>query len=150
MIGPGWLPRPRPVLRRWRPTLAYTGRRARRPGRAQTSARSEPAVNTEIMLFDQVPAELPVARVQSRAWYASLGDDARRWLHARWRWLAPRTVPVTVALIGMIAMIASAHYLSNLATAPLERMPAPVLVEPDQLASMPLEIGSLTPTQHAP
>jgi hypothetical protein len=73
------------------------------------------------MLFDQPPSELPVARLHQRGRLPSMSHALVEWLAARWQWLRPRTVPVIVAFIGMCAVMASAHYLSKLAT----QMPAP-------------------------
>jgi hypothetical protein len=73
------------------------------------------------MLFDQPPSELPVARLHQRGQLPSLSLALVSWLTARWQWLRPRTVPVIVAFIGMCAVMASAHYLSQLAT----QMPPP-------------------------
>jgi hypothetical protein len=138
VIGPGWLPRP--PQRQRRPTLAYT--RKRRCVRAIHDARSPSAVNNDAMLFDQRPTELPVATLRSHSWRATIASDFRRWTNARWRWLAPRTVPVLVAMIGMVALLASAHYLSNLAMQPPERVEnAPVVVDSDQLAAIKINVG---------
>jgi 4-amino-4-deoxy-L-arabinose transferase-like glycosyltransferase len=73
------------------------------------------------MLFDQPPSELPVARLHQRGRLPSISHALVAWLAARWQWLRPRTVPVIVAFIGMCAVMASAHYLSKLAT----QMPPP-------------------------
>jgi hypothetical protein len=71
-----------------------------------------------------------------------MASDFRRWTHARWRWLAPRTVPVLVAMIGMVALLASAHYLSNLAMQPPERVEtAHVIDDSDQLAAIKITVG---------
>jgi hypothetical protein len=34
-------------------------------------------------------------------------------MSARWAWFRPRTVPCAVAGLGMVAVIASAHYLAH-------------------------------------
>ena len=113
MIGPGWLPtRPRPIVRRR--TLPYMPLRAFRPRNRR--ARSPNAGHHEDMLFDQPPSELPVARLHQRGRLPSISHALVEWLAARWQWLRPRTVPVIVAFIGMCAVMASAHYLSKLAT----------------------------------
>lgn len=98
-----------------RRTLAYTSRRPRRR-RARRSARAPgaTAVNTEVMIFDQPPAELPVARLRPRDGGARLLLDVRGWLAARWRWLQPRAIPVAVAFAGMLGVLASASYLGEL------------------------------------
>ena len=123
-IGPGWLPRPgRP---RWsepgfawlagstrKRTFAYTPRRHRRSPKRAPAGRT---VHHEIVLFDQGPAEFPVATVRPRAPRAraiALAADITRWLAARWSWLRPRTVPVLVAALGMILVLISADYLAH-------------------------------------
>jgi hypothetical protein len=79
------------------------------------------------MIFDQPPAELPVATLRPRDTGAQLLLDARGWLAARWRWLRPRAIPVAVAFAGMLAVIASAHYLRELAHRTPEQLAAPVI-----------------------
>jgi hypothetical protein len=79
------------------------------------------------MIFDQPPAELPVATLRPRETGEQLLLDARRWLAARWRWLKPRWIPVAAAFAGMLAVLASAAYLRDLAHQPPERLPAPML-----------------------
>jgi hypothetical protein len=65
--------------------------------------------------FDHRPREFPIARVvpqhgtRATIW---LGDLAR-WLCARWAWLRPRTIPLIVAGLGMIAMLAFSDYLAH-------------------------------------
>jgi hypothetical protein len=71
------------------------------------------------MLFDR-PAELPVATLRSRSWSA-VGARLHGSVVARWRWFRPRTLPVVVALAGMVALLESANYLSNLARHTPER-----------------------------
>jgi len=61
------------------------------------------------MLFDR-PAALPVARALGAS-SATLASQAR----GGWLWLRPRTVPIIVALAGMLAVLGSAEYLSRLA-----------------------------------
>jgi hypothetical protein len=104
-----------------RRTLAYTCRRPRRR-RAGRSARAPGAVavNTEAMIFDQPPAELPVATLRPRDGGARFLLDVRGWLAARWRWLRPRAIPVAVAFAGMLGVLASASYLRELAHRPPE------------------------------
>ncbi|MDX2086260.1 MAG: hypothetical protein SFX73_00365 [Kofleriaceae bacterium] len=66
------------------------------------------------MLFDR-GMELPQATVRRapRAWGDILAGDLKRWLHTRWRWLRPRTVPVVVAFVGMLGMLQAVEYLSS-------------------------------------
>jgi hypothetical protein len=79
------------------------------------------------MIFDQPPAELPVATLRPRDSGSQLLLDLRGWLAARWQWLGPRAIPVAVAFAGMLAVLASASYLRELAHQPPEQLPAPVL-----------------------
>lgn len=119
MIGPGWLPgvRPRPATRRLRGrTRAYMRTRRRSRQRSNKQASAAPTANTDLVLFDQGPSELPVATViarEPRARVAALVADLQRWIAARWLWLRPRTVPCAVAGLGMVAVVASADYLAH-------------------------------------
>ncbi len=88
------------------------------------------------MVLELPRSELPVATVRLHG-AAAFASDLRRWVLARWRWLQPRTVPVTVAVLGMLAVLGSAHYLSNLAHQPAERMAAPtLLLHPHDVAQL--------------
>jgi hypothetical protein len=115
VIGPGWLPRYRPRgLSPLRRTRAYTRRRT--SARTKNQAPRTRPVNTEIVLFDHGPAELPVAAVrprQARARVIALVAAFQHWLVAQWRWFRPRTLPCAVAALGMLAMVASADYLAH-------------------------------------
>jgi len=126
VIGPGWLPsRPRPLGRVRKSLLAYTGRRRPRRGapRSTTSSRAvadgaAPGCNTIDMLFDGVPAELPIATLlpgRSHARHRVLGGHLRHWLAERWTWLRPRTVPMIVAFAGMLAVLGTTKYLTSYA-----------------------------------
>ncbi len=119
MIGPGCLPRPRALRKR---TLAYTRVPRARSRKAKELARASGAVNHEIVLFDHGPAEFPVARVMPRDTggraLVMLGD-LQMWLAARWSWLRPRTIPVIVAVFGMMFVLMSADYLSHPHVQPL-------------------------------
>lgn len=91
-------------------TLPYT--RHRRRKRAKRTRK----VQTEIVSFDHGPWEFPIATVRShgsRAQAIALLGDLRRWLVARWAWLRPRTVPVLVAVAGMLFVLASADVLAH-------------------------------------
>jgi hypothetical protein len=70
------------------------------------------------MLFDGLPAELPTAMLLSGASHARhrvIGGHLRHWLDDRWAWLRPRTVPMIVAFVGMLAVLGSTKYLSSFA-----------------------------------
>ena len=108
MISPGWLPaRPRPLQKKRR-TCTYT-----RP-RRRVVARTGQPVNHEVMLFD-APRELPVATVRKAPSTVSarLAGAFAGWLAARWAWLRPRSIPVLVAALGMIAVINAVNYLGR-------------------------------------
>lgn len=118
MIRVGWLPSlSRPVSRRR--TLPYSGRRTarRRPPVHRTSRAATPPdlVNHEDMIFDQPPAELPVATLVPKDRGTQLAADLRAWFAARWRWFRPRTIPMIVAFAGMLAVIGAATWLRNYA-----------------------------------
>jgi hypothetical protein len=68
------------------------------------------------MLF--TAADLPQAIVIPREGRARLTADTRRWASARWSWLRPRTLPMLVAFTGLVAIVASGRYLSNMTTKP--------------------------------
>ncbi len=73
-------------------------------------------MNNGTVAFDHGPREFPVATILPRdpkSHAAVWLGDLRRWLVARWSWLRPRTVPVAVAAIGMLLVLASADYLSR-------------------------------------
>jgi len=66
------------------------------------------------MLFDG-PADLPTATLRSRASEARhrvIAADLHGWLAHRWRWVRPRTVPLLVAFVGMLAVLGATKYLS--------------------------------------
>jgi hypothetical protein len=77
------------------------------------------------MLFDQAPRELPVATVRSRGRTAVIAAG-QRWFASKWSWLRPRMVPVAVAFVGMIAVLASANALTLMA----KKAPGPVATIP--------------------
>jgi hypothetical protein len=79
-------------------------------------ARDPAAVNTEIVAFDHGPVEFPAARLRPRevrGRLTALVGALEQWLVARLQWLRPRTVPCAVAVLGMIAVLASADYLAH-------------------------------------
>ncbi|MBA3818528.1 MAG: hypothetical protein H0X17_06515 [Deltaproteobacteria bacterium] len=86
------------------------------------------------MIFDQPPAKLPVATLVPRESGTQVVADLRAWFVARWRWFRPRTIPMIVAFIGMLAVMGSANYLRNYARQ-----------SPERLVHVPaLEVGSVT------
>ena len=127
MIRVGWLPSlARPVSRRR--TLAYTKRRRRSPRRER--AASTNVVNDEDMIFDQPPAELPVATLLPRDKKSRLRASMFAWLSTKWQWFKPRTVPMIVAFVGMLAVIGSANYLRNYARRAPEQLSATIKSQP--------------------
>ena len=73
------------------------------------------------MLFDGLPPELPTATLLSSARHGRhrvIGGHLRHWLSDRWAWLRPRTVPMIVAFVGMLAVLGSTKYLSTYACTP--------------------------------
>ena len=66
------------------------------------------------MLFDGPPAALPTASLRRTA-----GEPRRQvvklhvlhWLASALRWARPRTVPLVVAFLGMLAVLGARHYL---------------------------------------
>ena len=103
MIGPGCMPRLRPLRKR---TLSYT--RVRRIRRRPNAARPPEVRHPEIVIFD-LGHELPKATLVD----ASAAGRLRAWLFERWAWLSPRAVPVLVATLGMIFVLISADYLAH-------------------------------------
>ena len=131
MIRGGWVPLlSRPVSRRR--TLPYTARRRGRAKSRHPKAAAAPSiVNHEDMIFDQPPSELPVATLVPRDGKTQLRADLLAWLAAKWQWFKPRTVPMIVAFVGMLVVIASANYLREYARNAPERLvvqPAPPTV----------------------
>jgi hypothetical protein len=104
VIGPGSLPRWRPLQRKR--TLAYT--RVRRTKRRPRPAQPREVRHAEIVIFDR-GHELPKATLIDNTALGAL----RAWLLERWQWLSPRAVPVIVATIGMILILLSADYLAH-------------------------------------
>ena len=78
------------------------------------------------MIFDQPPAELPVATLRPRDRGARLLLDVRRWLVAKGRWLRPRAIPVTAAFVGMLGGFAWLSYRYEVAHWEPEQLKAPV------------------------
>lgn len=115
MIRVGKLPSlSRPISRRR--TLPYSSRRRSRAISSRSKA-AAPAVlvNDEVMIFDQPPAELPVATMVPKDRATRLAADLRAWFAARWYWFRPRAIPMVVAFVGMLAVIGAATWLRNYA-----------------------------------
>jgi hypothetical protein len=124
----------RPLPRRR--LLPYMRREARPARRARDRrAHGEVSVNHEDMLFDQPPAELPVASVRAHGRLA-LAAGLHRWFDARWRWLSPRMVPVLVAFAGMCAVIAAARYLATYTESPPERLVVKPMVDDHSVGAL--------------
>ena len=116
MIGPGSLPRWRPLGRKrmW----TYMRRRPKRRARAAQQPRA--MCDDQDVLFDLGKSELPTATlVHKRESARTLFGSLSAWLHARWLWFTPRAVPVVVAVIGMLLVIWSADYLAHSQFEPL-------------------------------
>jgi hypothetical protein len=112
VIGPGFLPRLRPLRR----PLAYTRLRKRSYARTIKQARAAGPVNTEIVAFDRGPSEFPVATMRPHdagARVTALFGALDKWLDARWQWFRPRTVPCAVAGLGMLAVLWFSEYLTQ-------------------------------------
>jgi len=64
------------------------------------------------MLFDGPPAELPIATLMPGALPARryLAGALARWLAERAAWIAPRTIPLAVAALGLIATLGAVKY----------------------------------------
>jgi hypothetical protein len=112
---PSLSPLRRPVSGRRR-TLPYS-RRKRSPAISPRpkAAAPEILVNDEDMIFDQPPVALPVATMVPKDRGARLAADLRSWFAARWHWFRPRTIPMVVAFVGMLAVIGAATWLRNYA-----------------------------------
>jgi hypothetical protein len=113
MIGPGWMPsRPRPRTKRQHP-YAFSYRKARRP----RVAKARRIDHDPTVLFDVEPSELPVATiVPKRTKLASVVVALEGWLAGRLSWLRPRVIPVAVAFIGMVLVLASMKHLARIAS----------------------------------
>ena len=73
------------------------------------------------VIFHTGPAEFPIATVvphDSASFARVASANLGRWLTAKWSWFVPRTVPVIVAALGLVAVLASADYLRHVKTAP--------------------------------
>ncbi len=114
MIGPGWMPsRPRAARKRHLPyTFAYRKQRRSRVAKPRRIDQ-DPTV-----LFDVEPSELPVATIVPRQQNRFAGALAalEGWFTSRLRWLRPRVIPVAVAFIGMMLVLASMKHLAEIAS----------------------------------
>lgn len=121
MIGPGWLPS-RPINRLKRRTLAYVRvRRRRTKPRGPRTERARTAHDEQTVIFQAGPVEFPTATLvphDSAAHAHAIAGEFVRWLAAKWAWLRPRTVPVVVAALGLLAVLESADYLRHIKTTP--------------------------------
>lgn len=134
MIGRPLIP-PWPTARRR--TLPYMSlrMRRRRTTRSPRAPRAPSVNNGETMIFDQPPAELPVATLRTRALETRLWLEVRGWLASKWRWLRPRSIPVAAAFAGMLGVLASASYLRELA----HRQPEQLSVHVRAMAPRPAD-----------
>ena len=111
----GQLPnRLRPLGFKRRRTLPYT----QRPGRPRKErANGSHTRDTGLVLFDS-PRELPIATVvvEPRTLTELLSGGIALWFSDRWRWLRPRTIPLTVALVGLLGVVRAVDYLTHLPT----------------------------------
>ncbi|MBX3160926.1 MAG: hypothetical protein KF773_33505 [Deltaproteobacteria bacterium] len=131
MISPGGRFRPAWLWTRPRRTWTYTRRRRGAVPAQKRRAPSPVAPYTGDMLFDQTPRELPVATVHTRG-RAAVAAALQRWLAAKWTWLRPRSVPVLVAFVGMLAVVGSVNALTHFARkAPAPPVAALAPPEPD-------------------
>ena len=66
------------------------------------------------MLFDPA-GELPVATVRRvpGSHLELVASELKRWALARWQWFKPRTIPVTVAFVGMLGVLQVMNHLSQ-------------------------------------
>lgn len=80
--------------------------------RARNRKRRLPASNGT---FWEGTSEFPVATIRPRhrghVQYAI--GALTRWLAARWSWFKPRSIPVVVATLGMVGIVALSDYLAH-------------------------------------
>ncbi len=89
------------------------------------------------MLFDR-PASLPIATVRAASPRAALMSYLRGIRNTTWRWTRPRVVPMMVAIVGMLAVLGSAEYLTHLAR--YTPQPPVVMIEPASFDQTPILI----------
>lgn len=121
-----------------RRTPTYTIRRSvvsRRRAAAMWRAPAPPRVNNQGMLsiFNR-PASLPIATMRSASRTETFVSRVRGARSTGWCWVRPRLVPATVAIIGMLAVLGSAEYLTQLARYTPEQA---VAISEPQIASLP-------------
>jgi hypothetical protein len=100
------------------------------------------------MLFDGLPAELPVATLLPSAAHARhrvIGGHLRHWFDDRWAWLRPRTVPMIAAFAGMLAVLGTTKYLSSYA-APVHQSAQSAMT--DRGAAQPPKTHACWGTRH--
>ncbi len=122
MIGPGWMPS-RPVSHLKRRPLAYARLRrsgARKPHGSPT--RNGTALPDEPVIFQTGPVELTMAILRSRTTSVRIRAMLAQWRSSSWSWLRPRTVPVMVAALGLVAVLASQNYLRHVPVASLHHV----------------------------
>lgn len=86
--------------------------RQNRPGPHPAMARQAPSFGT----FWEGTSEFPVATVRPRESGARVQyaiGALTRWLVARWSWFKPRSIPVVVATLGMVGIVALSDYLAH-------------------------------------
>jgi len=130
-----------------RRTPAYTPRwqRPRLPARKRAPIAAQ--VNNEAMLFDR-PASLPIATVHSSSHLVTFANQLRGTRDRGWRWMRPRLVPLVVAVVGMLAVLGAAEYLTHLA----RYTPAPPVAVIDAPTTTPVAgaIGQVVPPNAQP
>jgi hypothetical protein len=75
----------------------------------------------QTVIFDHGPVEFPVATLRPHdptSHARVLAGGLARWWITKWSWLRPRTVPVVVAALGLLAVLASADYLRHVKAVP--------------------------------
>jgi hypothetical protein len=82
------------------------------------------------MLFDARPASLPTATIHSTTASEAFASRVRGLRTSGWRWARPRLVPLTVAIVGMLAVLGAAEYLTHLARYTPPSVTAPAAHDP--------------------
>jgi hypothetical protein len=99
-----------------RRTRAYMRARYKKLAYARRALNHGPSVFGE--------REFPKATLLSREPVERVSWELRRWAVAQWTWVRPRTVPILVALAGMIFVLISADYLAHVHATPMHAVPA--------------------------